>query len=390
MRALIAGFVLLLVVGVSAQAPTPAAKDAVTAEQVRAAVDRLGSVEFPVRTEASRTVRRGAANVSVPILTEAATNHKDSYVRYRALVLLSGFNDPSTRDLMKRMLDERNDRVRAVAYTYFEHTPEPAVVPRLIAALAKEESEFVRPALMRALAAYGADPAAQKALGELVMKGQDFFRSGVIEAVGDYKGTYAFASLNEIAKLDGPLQDDAVIALGKIGDKRAVATLANLQRTASKNMQPMIAAAICLLGVNCASHQAYLVETLRFSIANTGFQELLRGSASGLASLAETGNEEALSTLFELGGPTRDPARAAIALALGTVALRNAPLMLKTIEKQKDPSASLDLLSEAFDMLEEDFEEERFFVFVRRTYWQAAAGSPTRKAADALIQKLEF
>ena len=64
--------------------------------------------------------------------------------------------------------------------------------------------------------------------------------------------------------------------------------------------------------------------------------------------------------------------------------------MLRVLEKEKNPAAGLELLREAFDMLEEDFEEERFFVFVRRSYWQAPAGSSTRKAADALIQKLEF
>ena len=41
-------------------------------------------------------------------------------------------------------------------------------------------------------------------------------------------------------------------------------------------------------------------------------------------------------------------------------------------------------------MLEEDFEEERFFVTVRRAYWAAAAGSPARKIAETLIQRLEF
>ena len=30
-----------------------------------------------------------------------------------------------------------------------------------------------------------------------------------------------------------------------------------------------------------------------------------------------------------------------------------------------------ELLREAFDLLEEDFDEERFFVTVRRAYWQA-------------------
>ena len=38
----------------------------------------------------------------------------------------------------------------------------------------------------------------------------------------------------------------------------------------------------------------------------------------------------------------------------------------------------------------EEFEEERFFAFVRRTYWQSPAGAPTRKTAEGLIRKLEF
>jgi hypothetical protein len=47
--------------------------------------------------------------------------------------------------------------------------------------------------------------------------------------------------------------------------------------------------------------------------------------------------------------------------------------------------------AEQFDgRLEEDLEEERFYVTVRRAYWAAAAASPGRKIADLLIQKLEF
>ena len=53
-------------------------------------------------------------------------------------------------------------------------------------------------------------------------------------------------------------------------------TLAGLQRTAPRESQPGVAAAICLLGVNCASHQPYIADSMRFSIANIGFQELLR------------------------------------------------------------------------------------------------------------------
>ena len=46
-----------------------------------------------------------------------------------------------------------------------------------------------------------------------------------------------------------------MIALGKIGEKRSLDTFAALQRTAPKTAQPAIAAAICLLGVNCSSHR---------------------------------------------------------------------------------------------------------------------------------------
>lgn len=372
-----------------AQEPAPG-KDGVTPAQVKAAIDKLGVLEFPVRMQAARTVRRAGTAVAVPLLSDAAASHKDGYVRFRALVLLSGFNDPGTRDVMTRMLVDPNDRLRSVAYTYFGHHPDPAALPRLLDALSKEDSEFVRPALTRAIAAYGTDPKVRELMAGLVMRGQDFFRSGVIEALGDHKATYAFGPLTDVAKLNGPLQDDAVIALGKLGDKRALETFAALQRSAPRESQPSIATAICLIGVNCSSHQGYLTETLRFAIGTNGFQELLRAAASGLAVLAVAGNEEAARTLIETGTPTQDPARAAIALALGTVALRNTPLLLRVLEKQKDPDGALELLREAFDMLEEDFEEERFFVFVRRSYWQAAPASATRKVADALIQKLEF
>ena len=383
--ALVVLLVLLSTSHVLAQAPE------VTAAQVSAAIDKLGTLEFPVRTEAARTVRRAAPATAVPALTDAALKHKDGYVRFRALVLLSGFNDPGTRDIMVRVLDDKNDRLRAVAYAFFEHHPDPAALPRLIEALAQEESEFVRPALTRAIAAHGADNRARQAVIGLIPRGQDFFRSAIIEAAGDYKALYAFDALTAVAKLDGPLQDDAVLALGKLGDKRALATFAALQRTAGpRHLQPTVAASICLIGVNCASHQPYLVETLAFSIENAGFQELLRGAAAGLAALAVSGNADALRTLIEHGAPSRDPARAAIALAIGTVALRNTALTLKVLAEGKDQEAALELLREAFDMLEEDFIEERFFVTVRRSFWQAPEGSATRKIAEALIRKLEF
>src|SRR5688572_17059425 len=95
-------------------------RSGVKAEQVRTAIDTLGSVEFPGRTAAARTVRRSASALAVPALTRAVTSHADEYVRFRALVVLTGFNDARTRDLMLKMIADRNDRIRAVAYSWFE------------------------------------------------------------------------------------------------------------------------------------------------------------------------------------------------------------------------------------------------------------------------------
>jgi HEAT repeat protein len=379
----------------AATRPAPAAKEpqrdaAVTPPQLKAAIDTLGSLDFAVRTASARTVRRAPVAMAAPALIEAAGGHADGYVRFRSLILLSGFNDPRTRDVMAGAITAQNDRLRAVAYGYFEHNPDPQMLPRLLESLAREESEFVRPALTRTLAAYGSDSRVREAMSGLVMKGQDFFRGAVIEALGDYKAAYALPPLTEVAKLEGPLQDDAVLAIGKIGDKRSLETLAPLQRTAPRSVQPAIAAAICLLGVNCSSHQGYLVQSLRFGIENLGFQELLRASASGLAALAIAGDAESAKVLIDSGVASSDPARAAIALALGAVALRDTPIVLKVLAGQADPKPAILLLGEAFDMLEEDLEEERFFATVRRGYWAAPEGSPARKVAAALIQTLEF
>jgi hypothetical protein len=50
----------------------------------------------------------------------------------------------------------------------------------------------------------------------------------------------------------------------------------------------------------------------------------------------------------------------------------------------------VELVRDAFDMLSEDFEEERFYAAVRRIYWDAPAGSARRRGADVLIETLEY
>ena len=57
---------------------------------------------------------------------------------------------------MRESRTSPNDRLRTVAYSFFEHHPDRALVGDLLAALDKEQGEFVRPALVRALAAHGA------------------------------------------------------------------------------------------------------------------------------------------------------------------------------------------------------------------------------------------
>lgn len=359
-------------------------------QELRAAIDHVGDIDYAARVKAARLVRRAPVGQAVPALLQAAQEHKDGYVRYKSLVLLTGFDDPRTADQMIEVLASPNDRLRELAYSYFERFPDPSLTPRLLAALEKETGEFVRPALVRALASVGDNPKVREALLRDIMRGADHFRSTVIEAVGDFRRTYAVPRLTEVANIEGPLQDDAALALGKIGEKRSLEVLAALQRSGSRALQPTIAASICLLGVNCASHMGYLQKVLTFAEDNPGYQELVRAASFGLDAIAIKGNAEALNILFTVGIPSMDPMRAPLALSVAKVALRNTPLMLDYLGKAKDQRGALDLLAEGFDMLQEDLEEEQFFVTVRREYWKAPESSPLRKLAEQLIGKLEF
>jgi HEAT repeat protein len=378
-------FVAGLPAAAQERGPTP-----VSPAELQAAIGKLGDLDYATRVAAGRTVRRAPPAAAVPALMQAVREHADGYIRFKALVILTGFNDPRTPDVMIDQLGSPNDRLREVAYTWFEHHPDAALQARLVAALETETGEFVRPSLVRALAAQASDARVGEALIRDATRGLDYFRSSVIEALGDYKVTAAVPRLIEIAGLDGPLRDDAVIALGKIGDKKALGSLAELQRTAARTEQPAIAAAICLMGQNCSSHIGFLEKTLGFAEDFPGYQDLLRGAASGLGALGAQGNPDAVRVLLDVGVPSEDPVRAPIALAMGLVALRNQTLLVRVLEKHEDLAGALLLVAEGFDMLEEDLEEERFYAAVRRTYWSAPDGSPTRRLCEQLITKLDF
>src|SRR3954451_7772929 len=135
------------------RAQEPTAPQTVSPAQLQAAIAKLGDLNYTTRTNASRTVRRTANAQAVPALLQATSEQADGYVRYRALVLLTGFKDPRTKDAMRESLGSPNDRLRTVAYSFFEHNPDRTLIPQFMNALDKEQAEFVRPALVRALAA---------------------------------------------------------------------------------------------------------------------------------------------------------------------------------------------------------------------------------------------
>ena len=343
-----------------------------------------------MRTAASAAVRRAPAEQAVPALMTAVTSHGDGYVRFRALVLLAGIGDPRTRDVMIPAIDDVNDRLREVAYAWLEWNPEPSLAPKLIAKLETEVSEFVRPTLVRALAALGTDAAVRAALLRDVTRGEDVFRSAVIEAIGLHKATYAVPALAKVAALDGPLQDDAVVALARIGDPKGLEVVIAQQGKAPRPRQPALAAAICLLGRNCESHERFLAETLTFTTKNMGHQELARSAADALGVLARSGRATAWDTLITIGEPSVDPVRAPIALAAAGAAVGNPAAALAALERASDPRAALLLLRDGFDMLSEDLAEERFYARIRALYWQAAAGSPARTRIQRVMTTLDF
>jgi HEAT repeat protein len=379
----------------SGQAPSTgsgqAQRPVITNAQLEAAIDQLGQFDLTIRTNAAATVRRAFVDAAASALTTAAKEHKDEYVRYRALVLLSGFGTPGVPDTMKSLMADRDDRVRTVAYEWLERHPDPSQAPALIAALDRENSEFVRPALTRALAALPADDRVRAAVVPLVMRGPDAFRGAVIVALGEHKAAYAAEAIAGVAKFDGPLQDDSIIALGEIGDRAQLPVLSALQKDAPAERHPAIAAAVCLMGLDCAQQQTYLVTTVTFAVKQPEQSALLGSSAHSLGVLGAHGRLDAIDALITAGVPAQDPARGTVALALADAALRNPDALVETIAKLSDPAPAITLLRDGFDMLSaEDFAQEQFFVAIRQAYWAAPDGSPRRRVTQALIDTLEF
>jgi HEAT repeat protein len=362
------------------------AQESVT--DLKSAIDHLGHLDYPIRMSAARTVRRIPAAQAVPALTAAALKHPDEYVRFRALVLLTGFNDSHTGETMRSLLRDRNDRVREVVYGWFERHPEPAMASTLISALGTEQAEFVRPALVSALSALGGDPQVRMTLIREVGRGLDIFRSAVIEALGAHRADYAFDAVSAVVRIDGPLQDDAAIALGRIGDRRALAVLAEIAKP-SPDVALAIRAARCLLGEACPEHIAALSDAVR---SKESRDEVVRAAAAGLSAIARAGHDPAIVALVTAGAGKNDRIREEAALALSAVALGTPSRMLSWLGQASDSerASAIELLHDGFDMLQEDLAEEGFYAAARAEYWKAAESSTMRTLTATLIQKLEF
>lgn len=377
--------------GAPAAASTPAASPAAgTATQADAdlvqAVTRLSALDYSTRMNAGRTLRRANAPDAVRLLTAAVRESSDQFVRYRALVLLTGFGDRSLGTLMRSLIEDRNDRVREVAYTLMAAHPDREMTFPLLAALEREQAEFVRPALVRALAMLGSDPAVQRALVNELGRGLDFFRIAVIEALGAARATYARPALAKIAEIDGPLQDDAVLALGRIGDPRDVPVLTALTLD-GPDARMARHAALCLLGDACAEHVTAIRDALT---APRGAQDTMRPALLAASAVGEGAPDTGYGLLLDA---VRRPATHDVAaIVLGGAALRRPDAMLtwllaRTSAEQADVTEAFQF---AFSRLEDDLAQETFFASVRARYWQAADGSAERELMAALIQKLSY
>lgn len=366
---------------VRAQAPAPLT-DAITA---------LGDFSYEARVEASRTIRRADAAVVVPALLNAARTHPDTYVQFRAAVILSGYPGQEVNAYFREALASRNDRVRAVAYERLAFRPDPELAEQLLAALEREGSEFVRPQLIRALAAHGDHPWVQAQLTADINRGETAFRSAVIEALGEQRAAWAAEPLLSLAADEGPLRDDALLALGKIGDDRVMQILQATPIDSSSPDQPIVSATLCLVDADCPMHVDYVIAAVEYGVERAGNdQALLRAAASAAAALAMAGHADVLDGLLDAGVDAVNPGRAPIALALGTIALRTPELAFETIAAREDLDDVLLLLRDAFEMLDEDLAEERFYILMRDTYWDGARTERARAAAEAAMLVLEF
>ena len=347
---------LTRVVLVSLLAPVAIAAQEAGPRGLQTAIERLSAFDYSTRVSSARMLRRVAPAEVVPALAQAVRGNADEFVRYRALILLIGFNDRGTPDPMR--------------------------------ALETEQAEFVRPALIRTLAGLGGDAQVQRALIAEAGRGLDFFRSTVIETLGEHRAMYAVGPLSAVAGIEGPLQDDALLALGRIGGPGARTALSSLTSPAP-DVVPAMQAAQCLLGDACEARIEWLAEDAR---SPTAPARSVRTPLAALSALAAHGHKAVSSALVELSTDSSGRLRDQVALVFAAVALRRPADVIAWLAAAPDDrrAHTIALLRQGFEGLEEDLAEEQFFTAARAAYWAAAEGSAARTGAAAIIDEVEF
>ena len=174
------------------------------------------------------------------------------------------------------------------------------------------------------------------------------------------------------------------MALGRIGDKRALERRA-LQRTAPRERQPALAAAICLLGV-----QLRLARALPRRDADVHHDEHglpgagALGVAAALGVLARSGRADAWDALIAIGVPSVDPVRAPIALAVADRGRAATPTRCSA-RSSAPPTRRRRCCccATASTCSSEDFVEERFYAAIRAALLEGARRAPARAAHPA-------
>jgi hypothetical protein len=209
----------------------------------------------------------------------------------------------------------------------------------------------------------------------------------VIDALGRHRAEYAVDAVAAVAPLEGPLQDDAILALGRIGGARATAALAKITN-APVDLALTVRGAQCLLGDRCEAAIKQLVDSAAAPGASSA---VVRASVTALSAIAASRNDAATTALVGLAGRGAG-VRDQVTLGFATVAVRNPDHVIGWLDMAPDPvrTAATQLLKEGFEDLEEDFGEEQFFAAARAAYWKAGEGTSSRALAATLIQALDF
>lgn len=184
------------------------------------------------RKNIKRLMHAGVA--SIADLTRIATDQQSySDLRLIACWLLARLKDKRTEEILLRLLNDPNPKIRAAAARYLAEADLVQAVQPLLSLLTEEKEIPVRIAAVYSLGLLGAQEALETILEILNNKNEDpGLRGSAAEALADIGDTRA------IDPLIDALHDEsvevrfwAVFALGEIGDTSALSALRQIEET---------------------------------------------------------------------------------------------------------------------------------------------------------------